>query len=979
MSGSIDVAATYDDEDDAAGVVSMDSYGGQPDGEAPTKAIGDIEADRRKRSAMKSLAAWTAVEALDPKIFRDGADLAAGLSRPTDIIKIEGASPLPWESQYRGEETPHRYFDIVLGTLPAAAAQKLFNDKFGIQVEEFRASGEIILASARVNQDGTLLRVDIPPFGWSFARAMIDDLRGIGGWADAKIAMQTAAAADFEEMMLNQADGYGGRALTMPDIRNLYYWVQDKFGLVEANLVSRPAKLNLDAVRPPSLIVAYHTPVDKRGKPKKDKEPPPLVQEGFYLQTISAILTRMKNDLAIPRLLSKYLGIDKSEGQIDILRDQHAFETSLDLAMTPLGKWPAPGHTPLVALQQAAVNEAIGGKKGGAVSGHIIGVNGPPGTGKTTLLKDVVAGLIVQRAMMMATFEDPRRAFSSRIGPSGYAVNPKLAGYNVVVASANNAAVENISIEWQEKGAIAEDTNLTNLPGLTPGGWGTIAAKLGNSANCKAFHKSVWEDKDYGLESHFSYIMGGRGLVVEKSIETGRELKRDPHSVELHNLPGSQAEALTCYHKVRDDFRSKAERVQAEIAYLRKNRGDCPDYSGMDWQEMHCSSGLLTSALNRKREDLFVAAMNLHRAFCDAAPVQMRQNLEIAMGVINGGYGTGSAGDAMNTLSFMIPIWSTAFASMTRMTRRLVSGDIGWLIIDEAGQAAPQIALRGMAIARNSICVGDPIQVEPIVTINQNIISEIARQFEIDRDKILAPAASVQTFADSASRFCAEFGGDVPRTVGMPLLVHRRCAEPMFSISNTIGYDGLMVQATPQRFSAIRDVVGTSHWIDIKATEQSASKFCVDEWRAAADIIKSVTATGTPLDMYIVTPFRDIEDSVRRSVAQNYEYLGMTRDQKDAFIKRIGTVHKMQGREADTVIMLLGAQGEKYSRARLWAANQPNIPNVCASRAKENFYIIGDRSSWGQLGYFAVISQIMQEYESAMVTHDDGDRLAPNP
>ena len=973
MSESTNVAAEYD-EDDAAGVISMDSYGGQAD-TAPVEVPDGIEADRRRRGAMKTLAAWTAVEALEPKVFKDGAGLAASLSRPTDILKIEMAGPLPWDSQYRGEdEIPHRYFDIVLGTLPAAAAQKLFNDKFGIQVEEFPASGEIILASARIDQGGALVRIDIPPFGWSFARAMIGDLRDIGEWADAKIAMQASAAADFEEISTGSG---GGRPVYAADIRSLYYWVQDKLGLIEANLVSRPARPNIDAVKPPSLIVAYHTPVNKAGKPKKDKEPPPLVQEGFYLQTISTILTGMKNNLLIPKLLSKYLGVTPPGAKVDILRDQHAFETSLDIRKTPLGKWPSPGHTPLVALQQAAVNEAIGATGGEEVAGRIVGVNGPPGTGKTTLLKDVVAGLVVQRAMAMATFDDPRRAFSNRIGPSGYTVSRKLTGYNVVVASANNAAVENISIEWQERGAIAEDAGLTNLPGLTPNGWGTIAAKLGNSANCKAFRSSVWDDKDYGLESHFSYIMGGRGLVVETTGKDKKEVKRDPRSVDLHDLPGSQAEALERYRKVRDDFKKKAAHVQADIAHLRETRGDCPDYSGMAWSEMHRSSGLLTAGLNRKREDLFVSAMNLHRAFCDAAPAQMRMNLEMAMNAISGGYGGGSAGDAMNTLSFMIPIWSTAFASMARMTRCLSPGDIGWLVIDEAGQAAPQIALRGMMIARNSICVGDPIQVEPIVTINQNMISEIAKQFGVNQDKTLAPAASVQTVADDASRFCAEFGGDTPRTVGMPLLVHRRCAEPMFSISNTIGYDGLMVQATPQRFSAIRDVVGTSHWIDIKASEQASSKFCVNEWRAAANIIKSVTATGTPLDMYIVTPFRDVEDAVRRSVAQNYEYLGMSKDQKDAFIRRIGTVHKMQGREADTVIMLLGAQGEKYARARLWAAGQPNIPNVCASRAKENFYIIGDRSTWGQIGHFAVISQIMQEYESAMAMHNNAESAVP--
>jgi ABC-type transport system involved in cytochrome c biogenesis ATPase subunit len=39
-------------------------------------------------------------------------------------------------------------------------------------------------------------------------------------------------------------------------------------------------------------------------------------------------------------------------------------------------------------------------------------VNGPPGTGKTTLLRDVVATLVVRRAKAMCTFDDPQEAFT---------------------------------------------------------------------------------------------------------------------------------------------------------------------------------------------------------------------------------------------------------------------------------------------------------------------------------------------------------------------------------------------------------------------------------------------------------------------------------------------------------------------------------------------------------------------------------------
>ncbi len=39
-------------------------------------------------------------------------------------------------------------------------------------------------------------------------------------------------------------------------------------------------------------------------------------------------------------------------------------------------------------------------------------MNGPPGTGKTTLLRDLVAAVITNRAVAMAGFDDPAKAFS---------------------------------------------------------------------------------------------------------------------------------------------------------------------------------------------------------------------------------------------------------------------------------------------------------------------------------------------------------------------------------------------------------------------------------------------------------------------------------------------------------------------------------------------------------------------------------------
>lgn len=68
--------------------------------------------------------------------------------------------------------------------------------------------------------------------------------------------------------------------------------------------------------------------------------------------------------------------------------------------------------------------------------------------------------------------------------------------------------------------------------------------------------------------------------------------------------------------------------------------------------------------------------------------------------------------------------------------------------------------------------------------------------------------------------------------------------------------------------------------------------------------------------------------------------------------ERVGTVHTVQGREAEAVILVLGAPLDEQKGARAWAGMTPNILNVAITRAKEALYVVGNQDLWKDVGVF---------------------------
>ncbi len=116
--------------------------------------------------------------------------------------------------------------------------------------------------------------------------------------------------------------------------------------------------------------------------------------------------------------------------------------------------------------------------------------------------------------------------------------------------------------------------------------------------------------------------------------------------------------------------------------------------------------------------------------------------------------------------------------------------------------------------------VGDPLQIEPVVTTDNTMLEDLRKIYNLEED-ILGIKCSVQSVA-----YCSNYKGSFVqdnRWIGMPLWVHRRCLEPMFSMANELAYGGKMVLGN--------EGIGKSEWYDVKgkvSTQQFVKEQAVE-------------------------------------------------------------------------------------------------------------------------------------------------------
>ena len=804
-------------------------------------------------------------------------------------------------------------------------------------------------------------------------------------------------------------------------------------------------------------------------------------------------------------------GLDHSK-RTEVNDNKEMIDKFLNPENLPDGRWPSQIEHQLSLMQQVAVNSITSSNE------HINSVNGPPGTGKTTLLKDIFAHLVVERAKSLSKLDRPKDAFESiKIHETDTrfirVLREEFTKYKMVVASSNNGAVENISVDLPKLGEVDRSSKKTEYPDkeeaykreieelnsfsnvasdlIGEQAWGLFSGAFGKRKNINKVMDSILNEesenkhkplvkllqdendelgKDEEIESKWAsckkefdnelqivhklknasikaynkykeneklladekvlksevkalYVQNKEQEIIldnlntellilskeiqnrKEQIETIEEINQtmnqkgffekvigkmknndedsDKYKEEKIVLLEEKRNALIKCNKIEEDIRSVENNIkenekkiiseEKKLNIYKDKLTEFTEYKKHStvnfpeddfWDENNYEKRQIENLWNSKelqyhRGLLFLKAMKLHKLLLVAnnGPIYYAMlDFKKRNSIIDSE--PERVKNAWNIIHLIFPLISTTFASFNNLYRGLPEDFIDYLFIDEAGQAKPQEAVGALYRSKRAIVVGDPIQLEPVVTLEPNLIENIRKGYNI-HEHLLSLESSVQSVADLANKYGhwkpqIENNEESKTWIGIPLWVHRRCLDPMFTIANQIAYNNKMV------FSNNKKEDGKAGWKDIKGTA-SSRQYVKEQGEEVVDLLiidwnEAIKNGKQEPSVFVISPFLEVQVKINSLAKRNLKNRFKEDTERiDKWVnKSIGTVHKFQGKEAEKVYFVVGTD-DTQNGAVNWSCEKPNLINVAVTRAKKEFYIIGDQERIKSKPYYSTI------------------------
>lgn len=346
------------------------------------------------------------------------------------------------------------------------------------------------------------------------------------------------------------------------------------------------------------------------------------------------------------------------------------------------------------------------------------------------------------------------------------------------------------------------------------------------------------------------------------------------------------------------------------------------------------------ACFHEKNHDRHQELFKLSREFLTQQALQDKDNVEKALKLYLdciSGYSKApnkfktNQDEYFKAISLIFPVISCGLFSVRNMLPR-ISECVDRTIIDEAGMIPLHQSFPLLVRSRKAIIVGDPLQIEPIITLSEQRRNDYGKTAfldkglaEIDYNRYSPEEEYSATTYHRAAGATGE-NGNIGN--GIRLREHYRCQPSIIEYCNNIARYGLEVKTQP-RVSPLKTNLIAHH---VEGNIQG--NINQQEVTAIRELIPRLLNQGYSLaDIGIISPFKVHADALR-------DDLRSRRNFPDFHKNDIGTIHTFQGSQKRVIIL-----STKVCRPQdnfSFINRKLNLLNVAVSRAEELFILVGN-------------------------------------
>ncbi|WP_243794563.1 AAA domain-containing protein [Saccharopolyspora gloriosae] len=272
--------------------------------------------------------------------------------------------------------------------------------------------------------------------------------------------------------------------------------------------------------------------------------------------------------------------------------------------------------------------------------------------------------------------------------------------------------------------------------------------------------------------------------------------------------------------------------------------------------------------------------------------------------------------------------WAVTCRSANRFP--LTPGLFDLVVIDEASQCGVAPVLPLLFRARRAVVIGDVMQLKHIAKLDPAAEAEVRRELGVRAEWLERRSL---TFTRHSAFHAAE------RATGGALLLdeHYRCHPRIADTADRLFYDGALTVLTDIRGRPAMERPAVE-WEDVRGHASTPESGGSWQNAAEADAVVRIVAMlrrALPADATIgvVTPFRPQQRLLDRRLAGDPRVT-------------VDTVHAFQGGECDAIVFSpVAAPGIEEHSVR-WLEKQRNLWNVAITRARSQLIVAGHADFW---------------------------------